>query len=327
MPPYEHRVAMKVEYLTSNVSLGTTVHFFQVLEQLRPGDNPMAPRAKRMLVLVDRSTYMSDLETAINRCVAVSKIEVMGIFPGDLELLRGEPTQYDILLQMSATVDFVRTIGGVFKANDPENPVPVFEMEEAQPIAERVFCKPGYIDPVEFGGGPDQRDVRVSNQYEAYEQEIAALNAQLQKVKEEHTHDVIDLKTTIEELRTMLSHSDTILRLKRGAHSPAPHQHEASITTAYGADAAAHTPSRGGYGASPSPRVQFNAVPSYADDGGGYSAPRTAGGGESPFHVHTYRRKEAKGAFVRTQPGARRGLDEPDTSPRRLFPRQYPKLH
>jgi len=210
------RVALKVQYLTSSshTAAGAALHFFQVVEQgVRAGGKPQ----KRIVVLVDRPTFLAELDTAINRCVMVSKIEHMCLFEEDLRPLTGPLTQYDVLLQMSSMLDFIRTIGSIFKPNDPLNPSTMFELEENQPIAARVNCRLSKVAADDAFSKRQSEEV-IKRIKEANAREVAALREAMQKQKEEQLHELVDLHTQNEQLKHTLSQTENLLMEARRAN-------------------------------------------------------------------------------------------------------------
>eukprot|EP01062_Namystynia_karyoxenos_P022629 TRINITY_DN18694_c0_g1_i1.p1 TRINITY_DN18694_c0_g1~~TRINITY_DN18694_c0_g1_i1.p1 ORF type:complete len:363 (+),score=93.57 TRINITY_DN18694_c0_g1_i1:107-1195(+) len=203
------RIALKVQYLTSSchTAAGAALHFFQVVEQgVRAGGKPQ----KRIVVLVDRPTFLAELDTAINRCVMVSKIEHMCLFEEDLRALTGPLTQYDVLLQMSSMLDFIRTIGCIFKPNDPMNPSTMYELEENQPIAARVNCRLSRV-AVDDAFSKRQSEEVIKRIKEANAREVAALREAMQKQKEEQLHELVDLHTQNEQLKHTLAQTENLL--------------------------------------------------------------------------------------------------------------------
>eukprot|EP00756_Hemistasia_phaeocysticola_P018864 Hpha_TRINITY_DN15624_c4_g8::TRINITY_DN15624_c4_g8_i1::g.99252::m.99252 len=210
------RVALKVQYLTSSshTAAGAALHFFMVVEQgVRAGGKPQ----KRIVVLVDRPTFLAELDTAINRCVMVSKIEHMCLFEEDLRPLTGPLTQYDVLLQMSSMLDFIRTIGSIFKPNDPLNPSTMFELEENQPIAARVNCRLSRVAADDAFSKRQSEEV-IKRIKEANAREVAALREAMQKQKEEQLHELVDLHTQNEQLKHTLSQTENLLMEARRAN-------------------------------------------------------------------------------------------------------------
>eukprot|EP00755_Sulcionema_specki_P037005 Sspe_Gene.108019::Locus_87176_Transcript_1_1_Confidence_1.000_Length_397::g.108019::m.108019 len=115
---YGSRLNIEVRYITSgcNSANRSALHFFQITGE---GPKPL----KRIVVLQDKNTYEFDLGTAMNRCVMISKIKVMGVFPEHARSLTAPLTQYDLLLQHTNIGDVIRMLPCVFKPHDPADPV------------------------------------------------------------------------------------------------------------------------------------------------------------------------------------------------------------
>eukprot|EP01059_Diplonema_ambulator_P025952 TRINITY_DN43091_c0_g1_i1.p1 TRINITY_DN43091_c0_g1~~TRINITY_DN43091_c0_g1_i1.p1 ORF type:complete len:371 (+),score=89.15 TRINITY_DN43091_c0_g1_i1:31-1113(+) len=203
------RIGLSVEYLTSSnhTAAGCALHFFMVKEQgRRAGGKP----AKRMMALVDRQTFLAEVDTAINRCVSISKIEVMCLYEEHLRPLTGPLTQYDVLLQGSTMLDFIRTIGSVFKPNDPANPCPMYELEENQPLAARVNCKISTVAMDDTFARTQSEEV-LRRIREANSREVSSLKDALQRQKDEQLQELVDLHTQNEQLKHTLQQTENLL--------------------------------------------------------------------------------------------------------------------
>ncbi|KAJ9442754.1 hypothetical protein DIPPA_27103 [Diplonema papillatum] len=209
------RVGLKVQYLTSgsHTAAGCALHFFQVVEQGRRAGAGGRP-SKRLLVLVDRETFLADVDTASNRCVMISKIESMCMFEEHLRPIAGPLNHYDMLVQLSSMLDFIRTIGSIFKPNDPANPAPMYELEENQPIAARVNCRLSSAAQDDGFSRKQNEDV-IRRLRESSSREVSSLREALQRQKDEQLHELIDLHTQNEQLRHTLSQTENLLMESR----------------------------------------------------------------------------------------------------------------
>ncbi|KAJ9451903.1 hypothetical protein DIPPA_29612 [Diplonema papillatum] len=208
------RMALQVAYLTSGqyTTAGAALHFFQVTEK-----GNKAKKQKRLLVLVDKATFQSDIEVAMQRCFLVCNINQMCIYEEDLRPIMNL-TQYDRVMQNTNTIDFIRIIPTLFTQNDPNNVALLLELEENQPLAPRVNCRPAVLTG--DGGGITKehhehtlRRVRDSNQLE-----VARLRDALQTQKDAHLVELLDARTQIEQLRHSLSLSEAAAASAREAH-------------------------------------------------------------------------------------------------------------
>eukprot|EP01064_Diplonema_japonicum_P008482 TRINITY_DN15948_c0_g1_i1.p1 TRINITY_DN15948_c0_g1~~TRINITY_DN15948_c0_g1_i1.p1 ORF type:complete len:188 (+),score=37.74 TRINITY_DN15948_c0_g1_i1:44-565(+) len=139
IPQYPSHVGLPVEYLTSasSSSGACTLHFFQVSG--RPGRD--GRQSKRLVLLLDKEGYAADLQTSIERCIAISHIETMVLYEDDVQAVKGAPNQYDALSASMATSDLIRLIASVYRPEDPVNEIPSFEMIENRPIAQKVYVQ------------------------------------------------------------------------------------------------------------------------------------------------------------------------------------------
>eukprot|EP01061_Rhynchopus_euleeides_P023867 TRINITY_DN3868_c0_g2_i1.p1 TRINITY_DN3868_c0_g2~~TRINITY_DN3868_c0_g2_i1.p1 ORF type:complete len:361 (+),score=93.35 TRINITY_DN3868_c0_g2_i1:118-1083(+) len=205
------RIGIKVAYLCagSHTAAGCALHFFQVTEKNKKVGLNGRP-SRRMLVLVDRQSFLSDVDAALSRSVMISKIELMYMFEEDMRLLSGPMTPYDMLLQGSALLDFIRTVGAIFKPNDPAAPVPMFELEENQPIAARVNCRTSTIAQ-EDTYAKRQGDEVIRRLRETNSREVASLKEALQRQRDETLHELVDLQTQNEQLKHTLAQTENLL--------------------------------------------------------------------------------------------------------------------
>eukprot|EP01063_Lacrimia_lanifica_P010083 TRINITY_DN16851_c0_g1_i1.p1 TRINITY_DN16851_c0_g1~~TRINITY_DN16851_c0_g1_i1.p1 ORF type:complete len:228 (+),score=44.77 TRINITY_DN16851_c0_g1_i1:64-747(+) len=137
-----------VEYITTTGCEKTVVHFFQtVLDQTVQG---------RVFILVDHPTVKVDFETAMHRCVEVSKISTMAVQAPELiqHIRQAATNKYEQLLSKLAMVDFVRMVGGIYRPGDSD--LPILEMAEGQMIGPRVVVRPGALVKVRKSSQPPQ---------------------------------------------------------------------------------------------------------------------------------------------------------------------------
>eukprot|EP01064_Diplonema_japonicum_P038461 TRINITY_DN9347_c0_g1_i1.p1 TRINITY_DN9347_c0_g1~~TRINITY_DN9347_c0_g1_i1.p1 ORF type:complete len:348 (+),score=62.19 TRINITY_DN9347_c0_g1_i1:43-1086(+) len=203
------RIGLAVEYLTSSnhTAAGCALHFFMVVEQgRRAGGKP----SKRMIVLVDRPTFLAEVDTAIHRCVTMSKIETMCLYEEHLRPMTGPLTQYDVLLQGSVMLDFIRTIGSVFKPNDPANPCPMYELEENQPLSARVNCRISTV-ALDDSFSRTQSEEVLRRIRESNSREVSSLKDALQRQKDEQLQELVDLHTQNEQLKHTLAQTENLL--------------------------------------------------------------------------------------------------------------------
>eukprot|EP01060_Flectonema_neradi_P026859 TRINITY_DN362_c13_g1_i1.p1 TRINITY_DN362_c13_g1~~TRINITY_DN362_c13_g1_i1.p1 ORF type:complete len:322 (+),score=63.77 TRINITY_DN362_c13_g1_i1:97-1062(+) len=203
------RVGLKVQFVasSSHTAAGCAIHFFQATGQgQRAGGKP----SKKLLCLVDRKTFLADVETAVNRCVMISKIEMMAMYQEDARPLMEAMTQYEIILQRGTYLDFVRTIGAIFKPGDPGNPTPMYELEENQNPAVKVNVRLSRL-ALDDTFSKQQSDEVVRRLRDANSREVSLLKTAMQKQKDDTLHELVDLHTQNEQLRHTLGHTENML--------------------------------------------------------------------------------------------------------------------
>ena len=163
-----------------------------------------------MLVLVDKQSFLADIDAALSRSVMISKVELMYMFEEDMRLLAGPMTPYDMLLQGAQVLDFIRTVGAIFKPNDPSSPVPMFELEENQPIAARVNCRASSVAQ-EDTYAKRHGDEVIRRLRETNSREVASLKEALQRQRDETLHELVDLQTQNEQLKHTLAQTENLL--------------------------------------------------------------------------------------------------------------------
>ena len=209
------RVILPVNFLTS-VGISTAqccAHFFLVSEnesRLPPGKKPQ----KRLAILADRTTYQSDLDVAISRCVMFSQVTELSVLEEHLAPLIGPFSEFDILVQQSSTVDFIRTIAAVFKPNAAQ--VPTYVLEDGHVLTNRVHCRlvPNALQDVV---GTVAQEASLRTLRTAKDRELLALQEALQKQKDEALLEMVDLHTQIETLKHSLSQTEQCLMSTRRA--------------------------------------------------------------------------------------------------------------
>ena len=210
--PYSNqRIGMPVTYLSSSshTAAGCALHFFQITEKNKKVGSTGRP-SKRMLCLVDRQSFLAEIDAAVSRIVMISKIETMYLFEEDIRALSGPLTPYDVQLQGSVLTDFIRMIGGVFKPNDPSAPVPMYELEENQPIAARVNVRSSAA-ALEDTYAKKQGDDVIRRLRETNSREVASLKEALQRQRDEQLHELVDLQTQNEQLKHTLAQTENLL--------------------------------------------------------------------------------------------------------------------
>ena len=194
------RVGIPVSYVSSCAyhTAEVTVHFFQVSEAAMR--LPSAKPQKRLCALLDRPTYAADIDLAIQRCVQISHIEQMQLTTEDVTGLQEPFTPCDMLLQHSTVLDLMRSIAAVFKSTQG---LPLYEMEEGQPIAAMVRCRlcpHGLRDTI----GSHSEAEKLRSQAESKEGEVAALKEALQKHKDQSLMELLQMHTQNESLKHSL---------------------------------------------------------------------------------------------------------------------------
>eukprot|EP01060_Flectonema_neradi_P004856 TRINITY_DN1319_c7_g1_i2.p1 TRINITY_DN1319_c7_g1~~TRINITY_DN1319_c7_g1_i2.p1 ORF type:complete len:315 (+),score=48.49 TRINITY_DN1319_c7_g1_i2:41-946(+) len=202
------RVALKVTYLSSSshTAVGCGIHFFQVTPRAQAGEDP----AKKLVILVDRPMYLSDVDTAMNRCIAISKVEAFVLYTEDLRPVASPSNQYDLLLRTGSMLDFLRLIGSVFKPGDPYNEVPAFELEPGHSLGLKVNVRLVSL-PAEDVAGNYQSDALTSRIKEQGEREVAKLRNELEQHKADSLEELVDLHTKNEQLRHTLNQTENLL--------------------------------------------------------------------------------------------------------------------
>lgn len=215
-PLSANRVLLPVTYLTScGVSTAHCVaHFYLVAEneaRLPPGKNPQ----KRLALIADRPTFQSDMDVSVSRCVSFSQITEISVQEDHLGPLIGPFSEYDILLQQSSIVDFIRTVSAVFKPNSTTSVVPTFVVEDGG-ISSRVLCRlsPNALQDVVGTAAQEatQRSLRTTK-----DREIQSMQEALGKQKEESLLEMVELHTHNETLKHSLSQTEQALMSTRRA--------------------------------------------------------------------------------------------------------------
>ena len=203
------RVALKVTYLSSSshTAVGCGVHFFQVTPKQQTDGGPPP---KKLIVLVDRPMYLSDIDAGMNRCIAVSKIEAIVLYTEDLRPVASPSNQYDMLLRQGTLLDFLRLIGSVFKPGDPHNYVPAFELEPGQPLGLKVNCRLVTL-PAEDVSGNHLSDALTSKVKDQGEREVIKIRTEMEQHKANSLEELVDLHTKNEQLRHTLNQTENLL--------------------------------------------------------------------------------------------------------------------
>lgn len=149
------RVTLAVSYLVSfqDSASATVLHAFQ---SVQPHRMALGAPIRRVLLLADDQTFqMRDFDSALQRCVGYSRIAEVALLPnhgagliapsttsaGGATQLAASPNDIDNLLHQSSPVDFARVLAAVFRSDATAGP-PVLELDEGQPLAARVNCRP-----------------------------------------------------------------------------------------------------------------------------------------------------------------------------------------
>ncbi|KAJ9460641.1 hypothetical protein DIPPA_26678 [Diplonema papillatum] len=277
------RLPLKVEYITScaHSAGGVCIHFFQVSEKApRPGsDRP----SKRLLGLVDRATFHADMELALRRTFSISKIEALALTPEMVDpISRTSRTRYDELLQTTSMLDFVRSIACIFRPENTDDVVPLYEMEENQAIDPLVHCRPAFLtDEMNAKGQSEEASMRLQ---EVSRYELGRAHDELQKEREARVQDRIDMQMQIEELRHSLKQSEAMLRIAKQGTSTAESTAQAiRENTAVLRQLHSASPSSSSYNAavrdvSRNPEPAFNVVPQYDLPSYGAASPPSSQG-------------------------------------------------
>ena len=222
------RNSVQVDYLTSGVCNQHCLHFFQAQERELQA-SPQTARRKRLIVLADRATYLAEMDNAVNRCVAISRVTSFNIFDSEMgELTRSNTTQYDILLEMLLPVDFARVIPAVFRPNDPYNSIPTYELEEKQPIQENVFVRETTLyfednGALEYNTTSARVEEVTRRMLDDKDKEVTELRSALNKQKDSYVIEMVDLQNRVEELKHALDQSEYLLKAaKQGGNHASP---------------------------------------------------------------------------------------------------------
>lgn len=160
-PSPSTRALVKATYLSStqHSSSNSILHFYEATEITQGHRSAVGaaivssstPAARRVLILVDEAGYNMDFDALIQRCVAFSRVqELMALPPpsqcsDSLSTSGGTGTvtltDLDALLQQAAPMDFVRTVGALFRPQMSGGVPPLYELDEGQPLAIRVNCR------------------------------------------------------------------------------------------------------------------------------------------------------------------------------------------
>jgi len=215
------RSTLRVSYLSST-SYSTTLvvlHFFQVAEQTQNSNNNR-PSQKRLLLLVDPPTYKSDIDTAITRCVMISKIEEMVIQREHLTSLTTPFCAYDVLLQHYSLLDFIRMIGAIYRPTHPPSlNIPLFELEENQPVAGRVLVRlMSNVKWMKEEMTPSLSDVAMKTLQDSSAREVASLKEALQRQRDTQVLELLELHTQNESLKHSLSQTEQYTMAVKRSH-------------------------------------------------------------------------------------------------------------
>ena len=197
------RVLLQVEYLTSGqyTTCATAVHFFQTVE----GKERLTNRLKRVVILLDKETFAADFERQIQRLQQVSQVRELGLFEEHLRPLQGPMTQYDLLLQNTSVLDIVRLLPCSFSPRDAANRVAMYELEEGQPLAPLVNCRPGTLGEDDGVVMRMQHEEVVRRIRDTHQLETNRLRELMQSNKDSQLLELLDAKTEIDRLRHSLS--------------------------------------------------------------------------------------------------------------------------
>lgn len=208
------RVLLQVNYLTSftHSASNTLLHVYQCAEPQRVAVG-VPPR--RVLLVADERGYDMDLEPLLKRCSHHSTIIEVMLLPRDAQGLtavhNGDGTtthppltDLDVLLQQSSQLDFIRTVGALYRPVMSGGTPPVVELDEGQPLAARVNChrrtsplRTAIID------GISREALRSLTDDHA--RQIRAIQSQLQGSKATHTTELVDMYAERDALRSEIS--------------------------------------------------------------------------------------------------------------------------
>jgi hypothetical protein len=221
------RVHLQVAYLTSfaHSASNSLLHVFQCAEPHRVA---IGVAARRVVILADEKSYECDFEATLRRCAAVNSIIEMSVLPrdGDGLLPTGQPAPLndaDVLLQQSSQLDFIRTIGALFRPIMSGGTPPIFELDEGQPLAARVNChrrrnalRSAVVD------GISREALRALT--EDHSRQLRAMQQSLSVSKHHFTAETVDfyserdrLLETIEHLKSELHQAQRLVREERDA--------------------------------------------------------------------------------------------------------------
>eukprot|EP01064_Diplonema_japonicum_P008483 TRINITY_DN15948_c0_g1_i2.p1 TRINITY_DN15948_c0_g1~~TRINITY_DN15948_c0_g1_i2.p1 ORF type:complete len:280 (+),score=52.95 TRINITY_DN15948_c0_g1_i2:51-890(+) len=205
-----NRVGLPVEYLTSasSSSGACTLHFFQVSG--RPGRD--GRQSKRLVLLLDKEGYAADLQTSMERCIAISHIQTMVLYEDDVRAVKGAPNQYDLLFSAINAFDLVRLIASVYRPEDPVNEIPSFEMIENRPIAQKVYVRPSTVMH-ESNFSKVQGEEMLRRVRQDATTEIAQLREELRKEREAKSNELVDLQTRNNELQHRLEQTQLLMKM------------------------------------------------------------------------------------------------------------------
>ena len=214
------RVPLRVSYLTSTAhsASNTVLHFYQSAEPHRVA---VGAPARRVVALVDEDGYRRDFEPLIHRCIGFSRVEEIMLLPeharGILASVGPNPgatgtgagtaatlTDVDVLLQQSSPLDFIRTIGALFRPRMSGGTPPLFQLDEGQPLAARVNChlrdKPLRDAIVD---GVSREALRQIS--EDHTRQLQAMRNRLSEGNQIHASELVDLYAERDQLKAAVS--------------------------------------------------------------------------------------------------------------------------
>eukprot|EP01060_Flectonema_neradi_P030063 TRINITY_DN4295_c0_g1_i1.p1 TRINITY_DN4295_c0_g1~~TRINITY_DN4295_c0_g1_i1.p1 ORF type:complete len:399 (+),score=71.50 TRINITY_DN4295_c0_g1_i1:46-1197(+) len=149
---------VKVGYLTSSQYKGRVLHFFQTIEVVEQRID-LVHRQRRVFAIVDDFDYEKDVHAGVTRCIALSRVEELKLPQNEMKALLGPFTEFDVLIQGSCILDFIRTIGALYSPNVSGNQMLLLEIDEM--TSKTVKC---HLYTKDISGGRQQGSGKLIQQ-------------------------------------------------------------------------------------------------------------------------------------------------------------------
>ena len=149
---------VKVGYLTSSQYRGTVLHFFQTIEVVEQRID-LVHRQRRVFAIVDDFDYEKDVHAGVTRCISLSRVEELKLPQNEMKALLGPFTEFDVLIQGSCILDFIRTIGALYSPNVSGNQMLLLEIDEM--TSKTVKC---HLYTRDIGNKQHNQQVKIAQQ-------------------------------------------------------------------------------------------------------------------------------------------------------------------